>query len=68
MGTYEGQENVPYTIEVVDDRISDDGESYMFYFYKIYETAEGDITDFGLRYLVIKYSGKITAVEVPWGN
>lgn len=68
MGTYEGQENVPYTIEVVDDRISDDGESYMFNFYKIYETAEGDITDFGLRYLVNKYTGKITAEEVPWGN
>ena len=68
MGTYEGQENVPYTIEVVYDRISDDGESYMFNFYKIYETAEGDITDFGLRYLVNKYTGKITAEEVPWGN
>lgn len=68
MGTYEGQENVPYTIEVVYDRISDDGKSYMFNFYKIYETAEGDITDFGLRYLVNKYSGEITAEEVPWGN
>ena len=67
-GTYEEQENVPYTIEVVYDRISDDGESYMFNFYKIYETDEGDITDFGLRYLVNKYSGEITAEEVPWRN
>ncbi len=67
-GTYHEQENVPYTIEVVYDRMSDDGESYMFNFYKIYETDEGTITDFGLRYLVNKYSGKITAEEVPWGN
>lgn len=67
-GSYHEQENVPYTIEVVYDRISDDGKSYMFNFYKIYETAEGDITDFGLRYLVNKYSGEITAEEVPWGN
>lgn len=67
-GSYHEQENVPYTIEIVYDRISDDGKSYMFNFYKIYETAEGDITDFGLRYLVNKYSGEITAEEVPWGN
>lgn len=67
-GTYHEQENVSYTIEVVYDRMSDDGESYMFNFYKIYETDEGDITDFGLRYLVNKYTGKITAEEVPWGN
>lgn len=68
-GMYKEQENVPYTIEVVYDRMSDDGESYIFNFYKIYyETDEGTITDFGLRYLVNKYSGKITAEEVPWGN
>lgn len=67
-GTYHEQENVPYTIEVVYDRMSDDGESYMFNFYKIYGAEEGTITDFGLRYLVNKYTGKITAEEVPWGN
>lgn len=67
-GTYHTQENVPYTIEIVYDRISDDGESYMFNFYKIYETDNGAVTDFGLRYLVNRYSGKITAEEVPWGN
>lgn len=66
--TYQEQENVPYTIEVVYDRISDDGESYMFNFYKIYETSEGEIIHFGLRYLVNKYTGEITAEEVPWGN
>lgn len=65
---YDGQTEVPYRVTVVYDRISDDGQSHMFNLYKIYDTENGEITDFGLRYLVNMQTGAITAEEVPWGN
>lgn len=66
--TYQGTPDVPYEVTVVYDRVSDDGQSYMFIQYKIYSAPEGTITNFGLRYCVNMYSGEIRAEEVPWGN
>lgn len=59
---YVNENDIPYEVTVVYDRVSDDGESLLFVMYKKYNEK----SDTAAGYSVNTEEGKIEAYDVPW--